>query len=242
MKVVGVIQARMGSSRLPGKVLKEVAGKPLLVHMLDRVLRSCRLDSVCLAIPIGSADDPIVDAINNRVTIYRGSEEDVLSRYLIAASGEDADVVVRLTADCPLHDPEIIDDVVSAYNDRSHEVDYLSNTLTRTFPDGLDVEVFSFEALSRAEQEAVSPYHREHVTPYIYCSKDKVGSLFRIAEHKGMVDFSHLRWTVDEKEDYLLVKAIYEKLYPHNPAFGWMDIVSLVTRDLRLLQLNSHLA
>ncbi|MFQ5913473.1 MAG: cytidylyltransferase domain-containing protein [Nitrospinota bacterium] len=242
MKIVGIIQARMGSSRFPGKVLKEAAGKPLILHMVERVLRCRRLDGLCVATSQGVKDDPLAAVVQRSpVRVYRGSESDVLDRYWKAAREEQADAVVRLTGDCPLHDPEVIDEVVDAYLKQKDSVDYLSNTLMRTYPDGLDVEVFSFEALRRAANEAADPFHREHVTPYIHRFRDGGGGPFRVAHHTLNSDFSHLRWTVNEPVDYRFVKQVFERLYPQDPAFGWLDVLSLMTREPHLLEINRHL-
>ena len=243
MKVVGIIQARTRSTRLPGKALREVCGKPLILHMLERVLRSLTLDAICLATSKEAADDPLAslgEAVG--VSVFRGSESDVLDRFWRAARRENPDVVVRLTGDCPLHDPALIDEVIGAFLKRRGELDYLSNTLRRTYPDGLNVEVFSFGALDRAAKEATDPFHRIHVTPYIYQSGgERGGRAFRIGNHMGQADFSHLRWTVDEREDLEFVRKVFEALLPGKPDFSWQDVIALLTRTPAMLHLNPHL-
>ncbi len=193
--VVAIIQARMGSTRLPGKVLRELHGQPMLGHMLDRVEQATCLDQVIVATTIRVEDDAIIDFCEGRVETFRGSSEHVLSRYHGAAQEAGAGVVVRLTGDNPLIDPEVIDRVVTRFAEV--EADYVSNTLERAFLRGMDVEVFSFEALARAAKEATDPYDHEHVTPYFYRNPTK----FRLHSY-------HLRLTVDTEEDFRVVEQV----------------------------------
>ncbi len=241
MKVVGILQARMGSTRLPGKVLMRAAGMPLIRHMVDRVLRASRLDELWLATSEDPANDPLAgEMAAAAVPVFRGSEDDVLSRFAAVAQKTGADWVVRLTGDCPLHDPEIIDAVIGYAIDHADRFDYACNSLRPTYPDGLDVEVFTAKALLRAAREAITPLQREHVTPFIHRHHDGPGP-FRVGHFVGPADFSHLRWTVDEPEDYQVVKEIFEALYPANPEFGWLDILALVTRRPELIVCNSSI-
>ena len=162
--VIAIIQARMGSTRLPGKVLKRIDGRPMLSYLLDRVLKSTKIDKVIIATSILAIDDPIEDHCKEYgVDCFRGSENDVLSRYYECAKKYNADVIVRLTADCPLADPNVIDDVIKIFE--CNNVDYCANTVpVSTFPDGTDVEVFSMNALEKAFNEVKDPHFREHVT------------------------------------------------------------------------------
>jgi len=236
-----VLQARIGSTRLPGKVLMKAAGVSLIQHMVNRVIFASRLDELWLATSIDPANDALVEEVAAEgVPVFRGSEDDVLSRFAAVAEKTDADWIVRLTGDCPLHDPEIIDAVISYAVDNQDRFDYVSNSLQPTYPDGLDVEVFTADALFRAASEAANPLQREHVTPFIHRYHDGPGP-FRVGHYVGPADFSHLRWTVDEPEDYLLVKEIFEALYPVNPQFGWLDVLSLLTRRPDLICGNSSI-
>jgi spore coat polysaccharide biosynthesis protein SpsF (cytidylyltransferase family) len=236
-RVVGILQARVGSTRLPGKVLLPAVGTPLIVHMIQRVRRAATLSALWLATSASPENDPLA-ALGSElgVPVFRGSEDDVLSRFAEIAERASADVVVRLTGDCPLHDPGVIDEVVRHF--LRADADYVSNSLVPTYPDGLDVEVFSRTALDRAHREAQTPLQREHVTPYIHRFHDGPGP-FRVEHHRGPADFSHLRWTVDEPADYEFVRQVFEALHPANPAFGWLDVVALVTRKPALLGQSS---
>jgi spore coat polysaccharide biosynthesis protein SpsF len=241
LKVVAILQARMGSTRLPGKVLLPAAGKSLIRHMLDRVGRCSTIDELWLATSEDKANNPLAAEVEKAgVNVFRGSEDDVLSRYATVAKRTGADWVVRLTGDCPLHDPSIIDTVVRFAIEHASEFDYVSNSLQPIYPDGLDVEVFTSTALARAAKEATTALQREHVTPFIHRYHDGPGP-FRVGRVIGPADFSHLRWTVDEPADYEVVKEIFEALYPGNPAFGWLDVLALVTRRPELIIKNSNI-
>lgn len=238
MKVVAILQARMGSTRLPGKVLLPAAGKPLITLMLERVQRARMLDEIWLATSADVANDALAETVSALgVPVFRGSEHDVLSRFSDIAMRTDADWIVRLTGDCPLHDPEIIDSVVHFAVERSGQLDYVCNSLEPTFPDGLDVEIFTRAALALAQAEATTALQREHVTPFIHRYHDGPGP-FRVGHYRGSADFSHLRWTVDEPADYELVREIFEELLPALPHFGWMDVLALLTRRPELLLRN----
>lgn len=207
MKTVGIIQARMSSTRLPGKVLADVGGKPMLWHVTQRAQAAKTLDQIVLATS-NTPDDDAVEAFcdQNAIACFRGSRDDVLDRYYQAARHFNAEVVVRLTADCPLLDPEVIDKIVAAFHEGDY--DYVSNSVERSFPDGLDTEVFSREALERAWREARLMSEREHVTPYIWKNPD----LFRVGSVVHSEDLSALRWTVDEPQDLEFVRAIHAYL------------------------------
>jgi len=238
LNIVAIIQARMGSTRLPGKVMKKILGKSVILWDLDRISRSKLIDEIVVAIPYGKENDVIVDTIkeyNNKIVITRGSEDDVLDRYYQAAVKTDADVLVRITSDCPLIDPVVIDNVIEQYLD--NDCDYCSNSLIRTYPRGLDTEVFSFKALEKAWNEAKKDYEREHVTPYIIENLDKF-KLFNVAND---IDLSHMRWTLDTKEDFEFINAVYKRIYPKKQLFLMDDILKLLSRETELIDINRHI-
>ena len=238
MKVVAIIQARMGSTRLPGKVMKEILGKPVILWDLDRISQSKLIDEIVVAIPYGEENDVIVDTIkeyNDKIIIARGSEDDVLDRYYQAAVQTNADVVVRITSDCPLIDPVVIDRVIEQF--LNNDCDYCSNSLTRTYPRGLDTEVFSFKALEEACNEATKDYEREHVTPYIIENPDK----FKLLNVANDIDLSHLRWTLDTKDDFKFISAVYKNIYPKKQLFLMDDVLELLDREPELIDINNHI-
>ena len=237
MKIVGIIQARMSSTRLPGKVLLKAAGEPLIVHMLERVSRSRLLNHVRLATSEEKADDLLAEVVEKSgYNVFRGSLDNVLSRFHHIGKQAKADVIVRLTGDCPLHDPEVIDSVIGFFLDHKDACDYVSNVLPPTFPDGLDTEVFTFTVLDEAYRKACSSFDLEHVVPYVRRTSKERG---RIANYFGPADFSHLRWTVDEPEDYEFVKTIFDELYPQRKEFGWLDVIAWQTKDPKRLLKNA---
>lgn len=238
MKIVAIIQARMGSTRLPRKVLKEVMGKTLLEYQLERVRRSKFIDEIVIATTTKKADDEIVSLCGKlAVNVYRGSEQDVLSRYYEAAVEYKADIVVRLTSDCPLIDPDVIDRVIKLYLDNKTKIDYASNTLERTYPRGLDTEVFSFDALKKTYQEATLSRDREHVTSYIYTSP----RLFRCDGVVSKHDYKNYRLTVDTIEDFALIKLLFESLYTFNKCFTTADVIKKVNENPTWFKLNEHI-
>jgi glutamate-1-semialdehyde 2,1-aminomutase len=235
MKVVAIVQARMGSSRLPGKVLREISGQPLISVLLKRLARSRRLDEVVVAIPEGATDDVLAEFLRaNGYKTFRGSENDVLRRYLDAATASGADIVVRVTGDCPFIDPDVLDTVVESLV--SSGAEYASNIAPPTFPDGLDVEVFQFSVLRRANLEANETPQREHVTPYL-----RESGLFRTVNVSNEVDHSDERWTVDEAGDLQVADAIMAQLGP-GIDFSWRDILLLKAERPELFQFNSGIA
>ena len=241
MRVLAIVQARMGSSRLPGKVLLEAVDKPLIVLMLERVRRARRLDDICLATSRGASDDVLASVVAEAgFRVFRGSEDDVLERFHAAASNTPAEVVVRLTGDCPLHDPAIIDQVVEAFLGSVPSCSYASNVFPPSYPDGLDVEVFSREALACSARTSTHPLAREHVTFDIHRQHGDAELRPQILNVSAPADFSHLRWTLDHLEDYALIKEIFTTLYPLNRAFSWLDVVALLTRRPELLSLNAR--
>ncbi|HLD89001.1 MAG TPA: UDP-2,4-diacetamido-2,4,6-trideoxy-beta-L-altropyranose hydrolase [Candidatus Nanoarchaeia archaeon] len=214
MKVAAIIQARTGSTRLPKKVLLDISGKPMLVHVIDRVKMAKKVDEIIIATTTNKKDDVVVNiAKKEEVNFFRGSEEDVLDRYYNAAKQSRADLIVRITSDCTLIDPEIIDRIIGKFQNvfENKKADYASNVHERTFPRGLDVEVFSFKALEKSFKEAKDPVYREHVTAYIYRHPE----IFKICSLKASNEYfaPELRFCVDTKEDLALIRKIYEKLY-----------------------------
>lgn len=237
MKVIAIIQARMSSTRLPGKVLLEAAGKPLILHMLERISQCTLVDGLWLATSEDKSDDPLEIAVEKaEVQVFRGSLDNVLSRFWHVGKHEGADVIVRLTGDCPLHDPQVVDAVIDHYMENRDHVDYVSNVMPPTFPDGLDTEVFSFSVLDSAYHGASSAFDLEHVTPYI---RKKTINETRASNFSGPADFSHFRWTLDEPEDYEFIKQVYDHFYYTKKDFGWLDVLSWITKDLRRLEINS---
>ncbi len=237
MKIVGIVQARTSSTRLPGKVLLDGAGKPLILHMLERVSKSAYMDSLWLATSNDETDNVLAELVEREgYNVFRGSLENVLSRFWHIGKMEKADVIVRLTGDCPLHDYNVIDLVIDHFIKNQDMVDYVSNVLPPSYPDGLDTEVFTFSILDEAYYNSTSSKELEHVVPYI---RNKVKKSGRISNFRGPADFSHLRWTLDEPEDYQLIKAVYEDLYKKDKYFGWLDVIAWQTRDLARLSINS---
>lgn len=231
---LAIVQARMSSRRLPGKVLADLAGAPMLARQIERIMRAATLDRIVVATSDDGSDDPIAQlGAKLGVDVFRGSLDDVLERFHETAMHYPGAPIVRLTADCPLCDPAVIDKVVAAY--RAGETDYVSNTLARTWPDGLDVEVFSRDALDRAQREARTASEREHVTPYIYTHPD----IFAIAQVRDDTDRAALRWTVDTPRDLDFVRAVYEALLADNPAFGMTDILALLEQRPDIAAMNS---
>lgn len=236
-RVVAVTQARMTSTRLPGKVLMTVQGKPLLEHHLDRVRRMRLVDETVVATTTNAADDPIV-ALCDRLGVpyVRGSEADVLSRYQLAVQAHPAEVVVRVTSDCPILDPGIGDQTIRAFLDRWPQIDYASNRIVRTYPVGLDTEVFSREALEIAAAEATEQSDREHVTLFLWRQPKR----FRILNVACEQDLGDHRWTVDTPEDFELVRRLIDGLYPVNPDFGMQDCLALLSRHPEWHKINKH--
>ena len=231
--VVAVVQARVSSSRLPGKVLKTILGEPMIVRQLERI-RHCRLVSrIAVATSTDASDDPLAAVCANAgFPVHRGSLADVLDRFYRCAASFAPDHVVRMTGDCPVIDPAVADGVIRYHLDGGY--DFTSNALQPTFPDGLDVEVVRFAALERTWREAHLPSEREHVMPYIYAHPE----LFRIGHFKSETDRSHLRWTVDEPEDFELIRQLYEELLPGKPAFSMEDILAVLETNPRLAAVN----
>ena len=230
MKTVAIIQARMGSSRLAGKVMKELCGKTVLAHVIERVQAAGV--QVVVATTTESADVAIVDeATKCGVESFRGSESDVLERYYLAAKKFGTELVVRVTSDCPLYDGDLLRDMLAYREDE----DYLSNAIERRFPRGLDTEIFTFAALERAYLEAMEQYQREHVTPYIYQKPDK----FKIRHYKRQPDLSKMRWTLDTPEDWEMIRRVYEGL-SNGKIFSTVEVVRFLQAHPEIAEINRH--
>lgn len=238
MKVTAIIQARMGSTRLPGKVMKELFGKTVLQHVVDRVSQSKFIDDIVIATTILNRDDEIIEEAKKcGVQHFRGSEDDVLSRYYYAAKENKSDIVVRITSDCPLIDPNIIDKIIGFYKNEKYDIvtnagSYLKQ---RTYPRGLDTEVFSFGMLEQAFNYANEKYQREHVTPYIYENSNE------IYYYKNKADYSNYRWTLDTSEDFELISKIYEYFYNGEHDFYLDNIVELFNQKPEFSRINEHI-
>lgn len=235
-KTTIIIQARMGSTRLPGKILLPIRGRPMLSYLLERVRNVKSKHSILIATTNLSNDDVIETFCREEnVSIFRGSEEDVLSRYYQACCSFPTHLIVRITSDCPLIDPQLIDQAIDLMY-KSPTLDYVSNTQLRTFPRGMDVEIFTFEALKIAFQEAQSAYDREHVTPYLY----KHPEFFNLANFVHIPDVSHYRLTVDTHEDFTLISKIFEHLYPVKKHFTLLDVLQVLKDHPEWEKINAH--
>lgn len=260
--ILAIIQARLSSSRLPGKVLQDIGEQPMLTRVVERARRAKLVDQVVVATTFDYRDDPLADfCVTHKYPSFRGSQFDVLDRFYQTASTYGGDVIVRLTADCPLIDPEVIDETVCAFfgqkaadsnllagseaqsvsgNFRLDEAyDFAANRLPppwkRTYPIGLDVEVCSFTGLERAWREADQPHHREHVMPYFY----EIPGRFKtfILEHTP--DYGAYRWTVDTAEDLMLAREIYRR-FDNRDDFSWQEVLALFEREPQLAQINAQ--
>lgn len=233
--ILAVIQARMGSTRLPEKILLKLEDKTVLEHIIGRVGRSKHVDKTVVATTVNPSDDRLEDFIrsNTSCSVFRGSEDNVLERFYLCAKEHSPDIIVRVTADDPLKDPEIIDRAIG-YILEDPALDYCSNTIQPTFPEGLDIEVFRFRALEKAWREARLPSETEHVTPYIW----KNPSLFKLKNFVHEEDLSAWRWTLDKPEDFEFIRRIYGHFYPANPCFNYRDIISFLKANPEVLEIN----
>lgn len=224
LRVVGIVQARMGSTRLPGKVLRPLAGQPMLARVLERMRQASTLHQIVVATTGLPADDAVAALASAQgAGVFRGDEADVLSRYVGAAASCRAEVIVRVTADCPLLDPGVLDQAVTAYLAQPDRLDYVSNTVERTYPRGLDVEVFPRRILEHLDQASRSPEEREHVTLHLLRYRRR----FRIEQVRAPTDYSAQYWAVDTEADVRLMEQVYAALDPARPQFRWMDVVEL---------------
>jgi len=237
MKTAAIIQARMRSTRLPGKVLLPILGRPMLELMIERLRRVSALDEIIVATTVDPTCNPIEDLAQHLgVACYRGSEDDVLDRVLRAARAFHVDLIVEVTGDCPLIDPETITGVIRCFN--SNQVDYCSNILERTYPRGMDVQVFPVAVLAEVAEITKDPADREHVSLYIYQHPERYRLLNMASGLQP--EAADLRLTVDTPGDFDLVSRVFERLYPRNPAFGLADILALFDRSPELRGINRN--
>ncbi|HLC02289.1 MAG TPA: glycosyltransferase family protein [Anaerolineales bacterium] len=236
-QVVAIIQARMASTRLPGKVLEDIHGLPMLARVVERARRAQTLDRIVVATTTDPSDQPVADLCEARdYPFYRGHPTDVLDRYLQAARTFKADVIVRLTGDCPLIDPAVIDQTVRAFLDAEPPLDFATNRYIddRTFPIGLDTEVCSASALQRAWEHGDQPHHREHVMPYLY----EVDGRFRTLHVRTSPSYGSLRWTVDSRDDLAFVRQVYAS-FGGRDDFSWLDVLKTLEAHPELARLNA---
>jgi spore coat polysaccharide biosynthesis protein SpsF len=229
----------MGSTRLPGKVMMPVLGKPLLQLQLERLKRIPDVDQIIVATSQKEEEKPIIDLVHedHDIELFRGSENDVLDRYYRTACFFEVDIIMRITSDCPLIDPEVSHQILKKFLDYKGSADYVSNAFPRSYPRGLDTEVFSFQALETAYKESTLTPDREHVTPYIWRQPQR----FRMANVTYETDFSHLRWTVDTPEDFELINKIYTSLYSLKPLFCLKDCLDLLKVHPDWGKISSHI-
>ncbi|MDD5290984.1 MAG: glycosyltransferase family protein [Patescibacteria group bacterium] len=226
--ITAIIQARMNSTRLPGKILKKIKGKPILELLVERLRHCQKIDKIIIATTKNPADAATV-ALAKKINCpyFIGDEDDVLDRIYQAAKKYKADIIARVTADCPLHDPKIVDDLIDFYLKNKNKYDYVSNVNPPTFPDGLDLWIFPFKTLERAWKEAKLKSEREHVCPYIW----KNPHLFRVGHFESKTDYSHLRWTVDDNTDFEFIKKIFAGLYRKGKIFSMGDILNFLDQN-----------
>lgn len=238
MKVVCIVQARVGSTRLPGKVLKKICGKTVLEHDINRLKQAKNIDEIVIATTTKKDDDAIVDEAKRlNVKYFRGSEQDVLSRYYYAAKENKANIVIRVTSDCPCLDYIILDDMVEKFSNNLSQYDYFSNTILRTFPRGYDIEIFSFEVLEEAFINAKLNYEREHVTPYLY---NKINN-YKIGHYKYKNDYSKYRVTLDTVEDFKVINNIYKELYNCETYFLLEDVIKFLEDNPNIARINDDI-
>jgi len=238
-KIVAIIQARMTSSRLPGKVLAQLGHLPVLSWMLLRTRRAKLIDQVMVATTTDPSDDDIVALCEECGSeVYRGSMHDVLDRYYQAAVQAQADVVVRLTADCPFIDPQMLDDNIHTFLSAEPPLDFAANRLPldRTVPIGLDTEICTFQALETAWSEPSDPHHREHVMPYFYENPQR----FNILHIRHQPDYGHMRWTVDTPEDLDFLRAVV-RYFPNRDDFSWREVLTILEIHPELARINANI-
>ena len=237
MKVNAIFQVRMGSTRLPGKILKKIMGRPLLWHVVQRVKAARLVDRIILATTEERKDDQIVKfAKRMKLLYYRGSTDNVLDRVYQAAKKFSSDIIVRITPDDPFKDPKIIDEFVSYF--LKNKFDYISNTIKPTYPEGLDIEIFSFSALEKAWLKAKKPSEKEHLTPYIWKNPKK----FKIKNLALKKNLSFMRWTIDHQKDLDFAREVYKKLYPKKKIFLMQDILNLLNKNSDFQKINQGTA
>ena len=233
-KVTAILQGRLGSTRLPGKVFLPLLGKPVMQHVYERILHSENIDRVIVATTTLERDDPIVHLFDGLgVPVFRGSEADPLDRYYRTATHYGLSHVVRVMADCPLMDPQVVDEVIEMYFDGDYDLCYLGGE----FPVGLDTKVFSYEALEKCAKEAQETLEREHITTFMSNNPH----LFKIGAYKKFKGLLHHRWVMDHEADYKLVVEIYKALYRPGHVFGAKDILKLLNEQPQLFEINAHI-
>lgn len=236
MKVVAIIQAHCGSHRFPAKVLQDIAGMTMLDRVIERVKRARSPNAVVVATSTLAIDDAIeCRCARSGTPVFRGSDADVISRFVQTAQDHRADVCIRITSDCPLADPGIIDRIVDRFLAVFPAVDYSSNKIPQSYPRGLDTEVFTTESLVHAERLAIEAYQRTHVTPFIYEHPE----LFRLLSVTDPVDRAHWRWTVDTPEDLEFVRQVYAH-FSGRAEFTWRDVLALLERQPELMEINKN--
>ena len=236
MRVLAIIQARMGSTRRPGKVLEKIHGQTLLEHLLVRLRAVKEFDDIIIATTHHKSDDVLYKwASSNNIKCFRGSKDNVLSRFYHCASENNAEIIVRITADDPLKDPVVISHAINLFLDHS-ELDYVSNTIKPTYPEGIDVEVFSFEALQRAFNLAVKKSDLEHVTPYIWNNPEE----FRVHNFEASLDTSYVRLTVDYEEDIEVVRRLLQR-FINDPLVPYQDIVNFLSDHPEITKINGNI-
>jgi glutamate-1-semialdehyde 2,1-aminomutase len=234
MKVIALIQARMSSIRLPNKVMKPIGGVPMIELLLKRLAKAKEVDQIIVATSDNKCNIPLITHVRNIGFAYeKGSENDVLDRYLNAALLHQADAIVRITGDCPLVDPELVDEVILRFKDLN--VDYISNVDPPTYPDGLDIEVFTLEALKKASRETNNLFDREHVTPYL-----RKPGIYKTDVILNSEDLSSMRWTVDEVSDFKVIEKVFAYFHPKID-FSWRDVLDLQKHKPEIFNLNQHL-
>ncbi|MBN1547485.1 MAG: glycosyltransferase family protein [Syntrophaceae bacterium] len=238
MNRVAIVEARMNSSRLPGKVLKPILGKPMLELLVERIKQARRVDQIVVATTDSTSDDPI-EALANRLNVgcFRGSEDDVLDRVLQAARRYSADIIIEITGDCPLIEAQKIDQMLISYQHMRY--DFMMNRFDGSYPPGLGLRIFRKETLEKVNRLTQDPVDREHVTLYVWEHPE----LFSIYSFQNNLDqkYWNIRMTVDNEEDFIFIKAIFSALYPRNPKFGLYDIIDLLERKPELMDINRHI-
>jgi spore coat polysaccharide biosynthesis protein SpsF (cytidylyltransferase family) len=241
--IAAIVQARLGSSRLPNKILKPILGRPMIWHIINRICQSKFLEKIIVAIPISDATSELEHFLQKNKSLYFfGNEQDVLDRYYKCAKEFNVDIIVRITADDPFKDPEIVDKAISLFLEKAPMVDYVANcsydgSIKATYPEGLDVEVFSISCLEKMWKSAKKKSEREHVTPFLFSNKTE----FSIAGFENNEDLSHLRWTVDYDIDYRFVTQVYNYLYHKKNIFLMNDILELLNRNPSLGEMNTDI-
>lgn len=237
MEVVAIVQARLGSKRLPAKVLKEILGQPMIWHVVKRLRYSQLINKIVVATSNNPQDNPLAAFCKTKnIDFYRGDEDDVLDRYYQAAKLYKAEVIVRITADCPLIDQTVVDKVIGAYINNPAPYSGASNVIRRTYPRGLDTEVFTFKVLEKIWHEATEKYQREHVTAFIYEHPE----VFKLLSIEYGKDISGMRWTVDEEADLRFVQEIYRRLYHDDNPFLLDDILRILEHEPDLQGINKN--